>query len=85
MNKITYIENLKQYNGQNIHKVGEHISNGSVYCRNFYKLPNGIVVLVIYDEFYGNGEVKVIYCNEEINVGYVDIDGNLEITEKEYY
>lgn len=48
---FTY-RDFEQFNGKNLNEIGEHIEKPSTYNWNWYRLPNGAIVLEECDEFY---------------------------------
>lgn len=46
MTKLEAEELVRPYVGKVIEEIGTHISDKSVYNYNFYRLPNGAVVLL---------------------------------------
>ena len=60
------------YRGQDLEKIGTHLSDRSSYNYNFYKLPNGAIVLLNNDD-------------EGFNQVYVELpDGKLENVGAQY-
>jgi len=41
---------VREYEGEDLEKIGKHLSEISSYNYNFYRLPNGTIILMISDD-----------------------------------
>ena len=73
---------VSDYEGQDLTEIGVHLPNESSYNYNFYRLPNGTVVLLQNDDD-GFNQVSVKTTNGELKyVGaQYDQDGRFMIGE----
>ena len=41
---------VREYEGEDLEKIGKHLPDISTYNYNFYRLPNGTVILMVSDD-----------------------------------
>ncbi len=41
---------VREYEGEDLEKIGEHLPDISTYNHNFYRLPNGTIILMVGDD-----------------------------------
>ena len=41
---------VREYEGEDLEKIGKHLPDISTYNYNFYRLPNGTIILMVGDD-----------------------------------
>ena len=65
---------VRDYEGEDLTKVGEHLPDISSYNYNFYRLPNDIIILMISDDD-NCSDVFVVDGDRQVPVG-IQYDGD---------
>lgn len=81
MLKAKATEFLKEYEGEKLGDVGEHLTEKSGHDYNYYMLPNGLEVLEEYYEFYEMGDLYGVIDGQEVLVGYTHNDNVIHVGE----
>lgn len=75
---------INEYDGMKFSDIATKLNNISTYNSNYYKLPNGTVVLLETDEFYDTNDIFVVDPKNpkdrkfHVHVGY------LQVSNKDY-
>ena len=59
---------VREFIGKDLEAIGIHIPEKSTYNHNYFRLPNGTVVLMVNDDD-GYNQVFVVSGEKEVNVG----------------